>query len=81
MSKQSTLEIFGIKFSKVSYEEILDAIESTILNKKQTTICYANVNSINLSINDETIIQLLSEFNIVHPDGFGDFFKFEISIR
>ncbi|GIK21965.1 MAG TPA: WecB/TagA/CpsF family glycosyltransferase [Ignavibacteriaceae bacterium] len=73
MSKQSTLEIFGIKFSKVSYEEILDAIESTILNKKQTTICYANVNSINLSINDETIIQLLSEFNIVHPDGFGVF--------
>jgi len=73
LNKQDTLELFGIKFSKVSYEEILDVIESTILNKKQTTICYANVNSINLSINDETIIQLLSKFDIVHPDGFGVF--------
>lgn len=73
MNKQSTLELFGIKFCKVSYEKILDAIDFAILNKKQSTICYANVNSINLSINDETIIQLLSKFDIVHPDGFGVF--------
>ena len=73
LNKQSTLELFGIKFCKVSYEKILDAIEFAILNKNQTTFCYANVNSINLSINDKSIIQLLSEFNIVHPDGFGVF--------
>ena len=73
MNKQNTLELFGIKFSRLSYEEILDAIQFAILNKKQTSICYANVNSVNLSVNEKNIGKLLSEFDIVHPDGLGVF--------
>lgn len=71
MNKQNTLELFGIKFSRLSYEEILDAIQFAILNKKQTSICYANVNSVNLSVNEKNIGKLVSEFDIVHPDGLG----------
>ena len=71
MNKKSSIELFGTKFSNVSYKEILDSIQLAIQNRIQLTICYANVNSINLSINQEKIKQLLSEFDILHPDGFG----------
>lgn len=71
MNKQKSLEIFGIKFSNLSYEEIIDEIQLAIHKKKQLAVCYANVNSINLSISDKKIKKLLSEFDIVHPDGFG----------
>ncbi len=71
MNKKRSIELFGTKFSNVSYKEILDAIQLAIQSRTQLTVCYANVNSINLSISDEKIKQLLSEFDIVHPDGFG----------
>ena len=73
MNKNNTIELFGIKFCKVSYEEIIDEIQFAIINKNRTSICYANVNSINLSIKEKKIAKLLSEFDIVHPDGFGVF--------
>lgn len=73
MNNQTTLELLGINFNKLSYEEILDAIQLSVSTRKQLTICYANVNSINLSISEVKVTQLLSEFNIVHPDGFGVF--------
>lgn len=44
-----------------------------IENQNQQTICYVNVNSINLSILNDKIKNLFSEFNIVHADGFGVF--------
>ncbi|MFZ1517808.1 MAG: WecB/TagA/CpsF family glycosyltransferase [Ignavibacteriaceae bacterium] len=71
MNKKSSIELLGTKFSNVSYNEILDAIQLAIRTRTKLTICYANVNSINLSISDKKIKQLLSEFYILHPDGFG----------
>lgn len=71
MNKESSIKLFGIKFNDISYKEILYEIQLAIHSKNQLTICYANVNSINLSFNDEKIKKLLSEFDIVHPDGFG----------
>lgn len=71
MNKKSSIELLGTKFSNVSYNEILNSIQLAIQSRSQLTICYANVNSINLSISDEKIKQLLSEFDILHPDGFG----------
>jgi len=71
LNKKSSIELLGTKFSIVSYNEILNSIQLAIQSRTQLTICYANVNSINLSISDEKIKQLLSEFDIVHPDGFG----------
>jgi len=71
LNKKNSIALLGTKFSNVSYKEILDAIQLAIQSKTQLTICYANVNSINLSISDEKIKQLLSEFDILHPDGFG----------
>jgi N-acetylglucosaminyldiphosphoundecaprenol N-acetyl-beta-D-mannosaminyltransferase len=78
LNKRSSIELFGTKFSNVSYKEILNSIQLAIQSRTQLTICYANVNSINLSINEEKLTQLLSEFNIVHPDGFGVFFGSKI---
>jgi len=71
LNKKVSIELLGIKFSNVSYKEILDAIQFAIQTKKQLTICYANANSINLSFKEIIIRRLLSEFDIVHPDGFG----------
>jgi len=71
LNKKSSIELLGTKFSNVSYNEILNSIQLAIQSRSQLTICYANVNSINLSISDEKIKQLLSEFDILHPDGFG----------
>ncbi len=71
MDKESSVKLFGIKFNNITYKEILDAIQLAIHTKNQLTICYANVNSINLSFNDEKLKKLLSEFDIVHQDGFG----------
>lgn len=73
MNKKNSIQLFGIKFNNVSYEEILNSIQIAIQIGNQLTICYANVNSINLLISDEKIKQLFPEFNILHPDGFGVF--------
>ncbi|MCU0342362.1 MAG: WecB/TagA/CpsF family glycosyltransferase [Ignavibacterium sp.] len=71
MNKKNSIELFGTKFSNISYDEIIDAIQFAIQTRNQIAICYANVHSINLSINQEKLKQLLSEFDILHPDGFG----------
>ncbi|WP_276977401.1 WecB/TagA/CpsF family glycosyltransferase [Flavobacterium filum] len=67
------IDLFGIRLNDISYAEILDSIQKTIENQNQQTICYVNVNSINLSILNDKIKNLFSEFNIVHADGFGVF--------
>ena len=67
------IDLFEIRLNDISYAEILDSIQKTIENQNQQTICYVNVNSINLSILNDKIKNLFSEFNIVHADGFGVF--------
>ena len=67
------IELFGVKLNNTSYTEILDSIQKSIENQNQQMICYANVNSLNLSITNGKIKKLFPEFNIVHADGFGVF--------
>ena len=66
-----TFTLFEIRLHNVSYLEILYSIQYAIQNQKKLSICYANVNSINLSCSNESIKNLFSNFDIVHPDGFG----------
>lgn len=67
------IELFGVELNNISYAEILDSIQKSIENQNQQMICYANVNSLNLSITNDKIKKLFPEFNIAHADGFGVF--------
>ncbi len=73
MDSYKTIELLGIKFSNISFKEILDSIQLAIQNHTQLSICYANVNSINQTFENRKLKKLFSEFDIVHQDGFGVF--------
>jgi N-acetylglucosaminyldiphosphoundecaprenol N-acetyl-beta-D-mannosaminyltransferase len=73
-----TFNLFGIRLHNVSYLEILDSIQYAIKNHSQLSICYANINSINLAYADESIKTLFSNFDIAHPDGFGVYLSLKI---
>ncbi len=73
MTLNSNIDLFGIKLKSISYKEILESIQLSVQNQNQIAICYANVNSINISVIKDNIKNLFSEFNIVHADGFGVF--------
>ena len=71
MNNLKTYNLLGIYLNNISYSEILSSIQQSIQNRTQISICYANVNSVNLSFNNEKIINVFFAFDIVHPDGFG----------
>lgn len=73
-----TFNLFGIQLNNISYLEILDSIQYAIQNQTKLSICYVNVNSINLSFGNESIKNLFSNFDIVHPDGFGVYLGLKI---
>ena len=78
MNNLKTYNLLGMCLNNISYSEILSAIHQSIQNQKQISICYANVNSISLSFNNEKVKNLFSDFDIVHPDGFGVFLGLKI---
>jgi len=73
MMQIKDIDLLGIKLNNTSYTEILDSIQLAIRRQNQLKICYANVNSINLSIINYKMKNLFSEFDVVHVDGFGVF--------
>lgn len=73
-----TINLLNVLLHNVSYSDILDSIQQTIQNQKQLAICYANVNSINLTTQNHRLKNLFSEFDIVHADGLGIFFGSKI---
>jgi N-acetylglucosaminyldiphosphoundecaprenol N-acetyl-beta-D-mannosaminyltransferase len=64
------LNIFNLKLTKVVYSDLINCINETI-NNNDIIITGCNVNTINLSLSNKRFEKILSEFDIIHPDGIG----------
>lgn len=71
--RNNKLDILHVGISKVDYFDILKSIENTYAEEKQIILTGANVNTINLALKDLKFGEVLSKFNIIHPDGIGVF--------
>lgn len=70
---RNKLDILYVEISKVDYSDILISIKNIFLEGKQIVITGANVNTINLALEKLKFREVLSKFNLVHPDGIGVF--------
>lgn len=66
-------DILYVEISKVDYSDILISIKNSFKEKQQIIITGANVNTINLTLENQKFGEVLSKFNLVHPDGIGVF--------
>lgn len=71
--KYNNLKILQVRISKVDYYDLLSLLEYSFKGKNQIILTYANVNTINLAVNNLRFREAISEFNILHPDGIGVF--------
>ncbi|MCI0450330.1 MAG: WecB/TagA/CpsF family glycosyltransferase [Chlorobi bacterium] len=65
------MEIFGVKFNNITYNELSDAICASIEGNSKILITYANAHTLNKSYANKTLINTVNSFDIVHPDGIG----------
>ncbi|HMN47659.1 MAG TPA: WecB/TagA/CpsF family glycosyltransferase [Ignavibacteriaceae bacterium] len=70
---RNKLDILYVEISKVDYSDIQISIKNTFLEGKQIVITGANVNTINLALENLKFREVLSNFNLLHPDGIGVF--------
>jgi len=68
-----SVNIFGLNISKISYEEFLVYIESSISGKVKRVIGYANADTLNKINKYEQLKDIFSGFDLIHPDGIGVF--------
>jgi N-acetylglucosaminyldiphosphoundecaprenol N-acetyl-beta-D-mannosaminyltransferase len=73
MMRNNKLEILQVEVGKVDYSDILKSIKKTYTEEKQIILTGANVNTINLALKNLKYGELLSNFDIIHPDGIGLF--------
>jgi exopolysaccharide biosynthesis WecB/TagA/CpsF family protein len=66
-----TVELAGININNLTYDDLNSIIEASVIKENQTLITYANANSINCVYSDSKTKQLLTSFDVIHPDGFG----------
>lgn len=78
MKSIETFQFLNVTLHNISYLEILNSIQLAIKNQNQLSICYVNVNSINISYSTEELKNLFCRFDIVHPDGVGVFLGLKI---
>ncbi len=64
------LNIFKVRLCKVLYSDLINFINETI-NKKSIIVTGCNVNTINILLSNKRFEKILSEFDIIHPDGIG----------
>ncbi len=70
---RNKLDILYVEISKVDYSDIQISIKNTFLEGKRIVITGANVSTINLALEKLKFREVLSKFNLVHPDGIGVF--------
>lgn len=70
-NKIDTLNIFGVKVSKLTDVTFLECIKICIAENRNLRIGYANADTLNKSYDDANLRNILNSFDIVHPDGIG----------
>lgn len=71
--RNNKLDILYSGISKVDYTDILKSVENSFAEEKQIILTGANVNTINLALKNLKYGEVLSKFDIIHPDGIGVF--------
>jgi N-acetylglucosaminyldiphosphoundecaprenol N-acetyl-beta-D-mannosaminyltransferase len=69
--KSEKLNLCGIKVDKIDYYSLMEKIKSSIEHKIKLTVGYANAHVINLCNTDTNFAQIISGFDLIHPDGIG----------
>lgn len=69
----NSVKIFDVSIRKITEQSILKKIQEFIVSDHKGTICYANVNSLNITYKDNKLRNHLSSMDILHPDGIGVF--------
>ncbi|HCY74566.1 MAG TPA: hypothetical protein DHV28_01475 [Ignavibacteriales bacterium] len=70
---RNKLDILYVEISKVDYSDIIISIKNSLKVGQPIIITGANVNTINLALENLKFGEVLSKFNLVHPDGIGVF--------
>lgn len=65
------MNISGLNIDNLTYDELLDIIDSTIKNNKKITIAYPSINILNRIQKDNALKEKLSKFDIIFSDGVG----------
>lgn len=65
------MNISGLNIDNLTYDELLDIIDSTIKNNKKITIAYPSINILNRIQKDIALKEKLSKFDIIFSDGVG----------
>jgi len=68
-----SIKIFDVTIQKISEQSILKIAQDFISSNRKGTICYVNVNSLNIAYNNNKLKSYLSTFDTLHPDGIGVF--------
>ena len=66
-----TINIFGVKIDKLTYESFLNYISGAITNNKRLSIAYANADTLNKLYTDINLRTIFNSFDLIHPDGVG----------
>jgi N-acetylglucosaminyldiphosphoundecaprenol N-acetyl-beta-D-mannosaminyltransferase len=65
------LDILGVRIKKTTYSELLETVNDSLIEQRQSTFTGANVNTINLTQSDLNLLYLFNKIDIIHPDGIG----------
>ena len=71
MEKYRAIIIFGIPIIDINYNKFLGQFRDVIANQKQIAITYVTTNSLNKIYNSKQLVELFTNFDIIHPDGVG----------
>jgi N-acetylglucosaminyldiphosphoundecaprenol N-acetyl-beta-D-mannosaminyltransferase len=69
--KNKDLEILGVRIKRTTYSELLEKVNNSLKEQRQTTFTGANVNIINLTQCNLDLLDLFNKVDIIYPDGIG----------
>ncbi len=70
-NKLNSINIFGVKISKLDEETFLEYIGASINRGEKRTIAYANADTLNKIYDSPDLSDIYCSFDIIHPDGIG----------
>lgn len=71
MKSKTGKSINGVCIDIITYNELLDVIESSIHHKKTTIIDYLNANTVVLCDKNKSLASFMNSCDVVHVDGIG----------
>lgn len=70
-NSECSLDFFGIRVDKLTYQTFLIFVEESIASKQQIVIGYANADVLNKTYLNDELKRIFGRFDLIHPDGVG----------